>query len=141
MRGSRELQQAAKGLRKEMTSAERQLWNGLRGWKLAKFRRQHPLDRFILDFYCPAHRLCIEVDGSVHDTENQRERDAARDEALAAAGIRTLRIRNEEVLTDIRAVLRRIEAEPANGSRRVHQTKVPSPTQFVGEGGEPKRAG
>ena len=114
MRGSRELQEAAKGLRKEMTAAERQLWNGLRGWKLAQFRRQHPLDRFILDFYCPAHRLCIEVDGSVHETEMQQDRDVARDEALALAGIRTLRFRNDEVIADTRDVLRRIERELEN---------------------------
>ena len=106
---SPELQAAARGLRREMTEAERELWNGLRGWKLGKFRRQHPIDRFILDFYCPAHRLCIEVDGSVHDT--QQERDAERDAVLALAGIRTIRFRNEEVLGDTPAVLRRIERE------------------------------
>ena len=116
MRGaSRELQEAARALRREMTEAERALWNGLRGWKLAggvRFRRQHPLDRFILDFYCAPHRLCVEVDGGIHDM--QRERDAARDAALAAMSIRTIRVRNEEVLADLPTVLRRIERELLN---------------------------
>jgi very-short-patch-repair endonuclease len=116
---SREVQQAAKELRREMTAAERELWNGLRGWKLdggARFRRQHPLGRFILDFYCASHRLCIEVDGGVHDT--QRERDAERDATLAAANIRTLRVRNEEVLADLPRVLRRIEWAMQNPPKR-----------------------
>jgi very-short-patch-repair endonuclease len=60
---------ASRAVRKEMTPAERQLWNGLRGWKLGKFRRQHPLGRFVLDFYSVEHRLCIEVDGAVHDAQ------------------------------------------------------------------------
>ncbi|HEX8693060.1 MAG TPA: DUF559 domain-containing protein [Longimicrobium sp.] len=110
---SPELREAARGLRKEMTYAERLLWNGIRGWKVggggAKFRRQHPLGHFILDFYCHAAKLCVEVDGGIHDL--QPERDAERDACLAAAGIKTLRFRNEEVFGDIRAVLRRIEQE------------------------------
>ena len=62
-KSSRELRGRARELRREGTAAEERLWNGLRGWRFAKFRRQHPLGRFILDFYCPAARLCIEVDG------------------------------------------------------------------------------
>jgi very-short-patch-repair endonuclease len=94
-----------------------------------RFRRQYALDRLILDFYCPAHRLCIEVDGSVHDV--QQDRDAARDEALASLGIRTLRFSNTAVFADLPAVLRRIEQElkPA-------RTPV-SPLPLAGEGGEP----
>ena len=74
-----------------------------------EFRRQHALGRFILDFHCHTARLCVEVDGGIHDL--QPERDAERDACLAAAGIKTLRFRNEEVLGDTRAVLRRIEQE------------------------------
>jgi len=112
MRASRTIRERAKVLRKEMTVEERKLWNGLRGWKVGggvKFRRQHPMESFILDFYCPAHKLCLEVDGGIHDT--QQERDEARDAALKALGIRTLRFRNEEVMKNIESVLRRIEAE------------------------------
>jgi very-short-patch-repair endonuclease len=109
MRGtSEELQGRARQLRKEMTPAESRLWDALRGWGIGKFRRQHPIERFILDFYCPAARLCVEVDGGIHDDAEQRERDRARGEFLAARSIRVLRFRNEEVLSDTRAVLRRI---------------------------------
>jgi len=79
-----------------------------RGWKLAKFRRQHPLDCVILDFYSPAVRLCVEVDGGIHD--EQVERDEARTAYLAARGIRVMRFRNEGVLADCRSVVRQIEA-------------------------------
>jgi very-short-patch-repair endonuclease len=105
---SRELEARARVLRHSPTRAEDFLWNGLRGWKLAKFRRQHPVDRFILDFYCASAKLCIEVDGGIHD--EQQERDAARTEYLSARGIRVIRFTNDEVLGDMRSVLRRIEA-------------------------------
>jgi very-short-patch-repair endonuclease len=137
VRGSSpELQARARQLRREMTPAERQLWNGLRGWKLGRSRRQHPLGRFILDFYCPTARLCVEVDGGVHDDPLQADRDVARGTALAALGIRVLRFRNDEVLQHPRTVLRRIEAEL---TRATAQSVVPSPS--MGEGGEPQRAG
>ncbi|HEX8359615.1 MAG TPA: DUF559 domain-containing protein [Longimicrobium sp.] len=105
---SPEIGARARELRHAPTRAEDFLWNGLRGWKLAKFRRQHPFERFILDFYCPAAKLCVEVDGDIHD--EQVERDAARTEILNAHGIRVIRFRNEEVIADTRSVLRRIEA-------------------------------
>ena len=105
---SRELEARARVLRHLPTRAEDTLWNTLRGWDLAKFRRQHPVDRFILDFYCASAKLCIEVDGGIH--EEQQERDAARTEYLGARGIRVIRFTNDEVLDDTRSVMRRIEA-------------------------------
>lgn len=63
----------------------------------------------MLDFYCPAHKLAVEVDGAVHDTPEQAERDAARTQALEQLGIRVVRVRNEEV-RDIWGVLARIAA-------------------------------
>ena len=103
-----EVEQAARRLRREMTPAETALWNVLRAWRVygVKFRRQHPVGRFVLDFYCPSHRLCIEVDGGIHDT--QQDRDEARDETLAAAGIGVLRFRNEQVLGDLPSVIQTI---------------------------------
>ena len=65
--------------------------------------------RFILDFYCPAHRLAVEVHGSVHDGADQAEYDAARTAALEQLGIRVVRVRNEEV-KNIMGVLARIAA-------------------------------
>jgi very-short-patch-repair endonuclease len=72
------------------------------------FRRQHPVGRFILDFYCPRKKLCVELDGGIHD--DQQERDAERTEALSHLKIRVIRFRNEEVLHDLASVVQRIEA-------------------------------
>ena len=105
------MQLAARALRAAMTPAEKTLWSELRRDAIDgfSFRRQHPVGRFILDFYCPAGQLAIEVDGGVHD--GQRERDEERTAALALRGIRVIRFRNEEVLEDVRAVLERIRLE------------------------------
>jgi len=71
-----------------------------------KFRRQHPIGRFILDFYCPQYKLAIEVDGDSHIGNELH--DELRTDALGAYGIDVLRFRNEEVITDIESVLLRI---------------------------------
>ena len=105
-----ELERRARELRQEATSAEQVLWDVLRAGRLdgLKFRRQHPVGRFVLDFYCAAHRLCVEVDGPVH--ERQREHDATRDEALLLHGIRTLRFTNDAVFHDLAEVVNAIRA-------------------------------
>ncbi len=113
MRGrTPELLKASRRLREEMTDGEGKLWQALRGEQIRgmRFRRQHPIGRFILDFYCPKHKLAIEVDGAVHDEPNQAEYDAVRTETLNQHGIRVLRIRNEDVQHDIWGVLERIAA-------------------------------
>jgi very-short-patch-repair endonuclease len=93
-----------------MTEAERVLWTALRYQKARglRFRRQHPVGRFVLDFFCPSAKLAVELDGSVHD--HQVERDEERTRVLEAGGYRVLRFRNEEVFDDLPAVLRRITA-------------------------------
>lgn len=108
-RSSQSVHQAAKQLRRPMTHAEEVLWAALRRNQVADlhFRRQHALGRFILDFYCAAGKLCIEVDGPIHD--EQRERDEARTQALAHQQIRVIRFRNDEVLNDLESVVRRIQ--------------------------------
>ena len=102
---SRRIQERARELRRDMTPAERVLWGRLRNRQLEglKFRRQHPLGRFIVDFCCAQHRLIVEVDGGVH--RNQREYDEARTQVLQAHGYRVLRFSNEAVLGDVEAVL------------------------------------
>ena len=108
-RASRELQARAREMRKNPTPDEAEMWQYLRdGKRQFKFRRQHAIGRFVLDFYCPEKRLCIEVDGPIH--ERQRERDAERDAFLAAAGIRVLRVTNLEVQGQMEATLARIRA-------------------------------
>jgi len=101
---------ASRRLRSEMTPAERGLWDGLRGEGIRgmRFRRQHAIGRFVLDFYCPAHKLAAEVDGPAHDDADQQEYDAARTQALEQLGIRVVRVRNEDVLRDVMDVLVRI---------------------------------
>jgi very-short-patch-repair endonuclease len=97
-------------MRQEMTPAEQVLWQAVKGRKLAglKFRRQHPVGNFILDFYCPACHLVIELDGGVHDA--QTEHDAARTTRLNAYGCCVIRFRNEEVIDDLPYVLERIRS-------------------------------
>ena len=99
------LKPLARQMRHEPTPAEGKLWQALRGRRLggAKFRRQYAIDRFIVDFYCPAARLVVEVDGPVHDY--QPEQDAIRQQFLESLGLRVLRFRNEDVLTALEAVL------------------------------------
>ncbi|HEU0297907.1 MAG TPA: endonuclease domain-containing protein [Longimicrobium sp.] len=99
----------AKEHRQDPTSAEAVLWSALRRQQLGglPFRRQHPVGRFILDFYCPRKKLCVELDGSSHD--GREADDQARTDALALLKIHVVRFRNDEVLQDLPSVLRRIE--------------------------------
>jgi very-short-patch-repair endonuclease len=93
----------ARALRVTMTDAERRLWACLRGRRLVgyKFRRQHPLGRFIVDFACIEHRLVIEVDGGQHCDSPDDERRTA---WLERQGWRVLRFWNNEVLTNSEGV-------------------------------------
>jgi very-short-patch-repair endonuclease len=99
------VQKAARQLRCDPTRAEVALWEALRTRRFCgvRFRRQHVIDRFVVDFYSSEHRLAIEVDGDIHD--QQREHDELRTEYLAARGVRVVRFRNEEVLNDLASVL------------------------------------
>jgi len=93
-----------------MTDAEKMLWKHLRRKNLDgyRFRRQHPVDRYILDFYCPALKLAVELDGAQHYTKEGKARDNKRTAWLEAQGIRVVRFRNAEVVTNIESVLREI---------------------------------
>ena len=92
-------------MRGRQTDAEAAVWWLLRNRNLGvKFRRQHPIGRFVLDFYCPELRLAIEVDGNQHAADAARTRDAARSEALRHQGIRVVRFTNREVLLESEAV-------------------------------------
>jgi very-short-patch-repair endonuclease len=89
----------ARELRKRSTPDERRLWQWLRHRYLGgyKFRRQHLLEPYVLDFYCPELKLCAEVDGTSHDTDERVRYDAARNGALERRGISVLRLRNEHI--------------------------------------------
>ena len=94
----------ARRLRHDATIPERLLWGRLRAGRLAglKFRRQDPVDAFIVDFYCSQSRLAIELDGDSH--AGRAEYDAARTAILERLGLRVLRIANDDVLKDLDAV-------------------------------------
>ncbi len=100
--------QRAKELRREMTDEEKILWQHLRGNRLEgfHFRRQQIIDGFIVDFYCHAAGLVVEIDGGIHQT--QVEYDTERDRILSARGLRVLRFKNEEIKQNLPEVLKRI---------------------------------
>ena len=108
-----ELMRIAGDLRKSMTPAEKVLWNKLRNRQVKgfRFRRQHPLKDFIVDFFCYDAMLVIEVDGSVHDDHYQHERDLQWTQILMRSGIKEIRFKNDEVLNDLENVIKRIEIE------------------------------
>ncbi len=97
-------------LRKESTDAERLLWRLLRDRQAcgAKFRRQHPVGPYVLDFYCPKQRLAVEADGGQHLTVEGMARDNARTRYLEDKGIRVLRLTNLEILQNKDTVLEAI---------------------------------
>jgi very-short-patch-repair endonuclease len=92
-------------MRHEPTPAEKQLWQKLRNKQILgfKFRRQHSIDRFIVDFYCGEVGLVVEVDGAIHDYTH--EEDRLRQDFLESLGLRVLRFTNAEVLTSMDGVL------------------------------------
>ncbi len=104
------LKERRKELRKKQTKAEEKLWFELRHEKLGyKFKRQHSIGGYILDFYCPQKKLIIELDGEVHDTKEAREYDAVRDKYFKELGYTTLRFLNREVEDGVKMVLEKIE--------------------------------
>jgi very-short-patch-repair endonuclease len=106
---------AARRLRKQMSLPEVLLWRLLRKAS-PPIRRQHPVGSYVLDFYCPAAKLIIEVDGFAHDTGDRPGRDEARDAWLRAQGLRVERIAARDVLRDCvgcaDAILRLCQAGP-----------------------------
>jgi primosomal protein N' (replication factor Y) len=105
----------ARALRRDATDAERLLWTALRGRQaLFKFRRQHPIPPFTVDFACVEARLVVEVDGGQHGGAV----DAARDAALVAAGWLVRRYWNSEVIDNIEGVLADIVAVAMRPTRR-----------------------
>jgi very-short-patch-repair endonuclease len=104
------LKEPSRALRKSMTDAERLLWSHLRGKQLlgVQFYRQKPIGHFIVDFYAPAAKLVIEVDGSQHSEPEHRQKDMARDQYLAQEGLMIMRFDNMQVLKETEAVLEEV---------------------------------
>ena len=118
-------------MRHEPTFAEDKLWQRLRRKALGvNFRRQHAIDRFIVDFYCPEARLVVEVDGTIHDYT--QEEDAIRQEFIESLGMRVLRFTNAEVSQSMEGILARIGAElpelnPAPDNDEIKTVKLSRP--------------
>ncbi|TWI83034.1 N-acetylglutamate kinase [Lacibacter cauensis] len=102
--------QKAEELRNRMTPAEELLWKHIHinEWKL-KFRRQHPISNYVVDFYCHAARLVIELDGGIHEVEEVKINDQVRERNLKSLGLTVLRFKNEEVFQNKSTVLKTIK--------------------------------
>jgi acetylglutamate kinase len=102
--------QRAEELRNSMSSTERIIWKHIHinEWKL-KFRRQHPISNYVVDFYCHKLKLVIEIDGDIHDLEDVKRNDKEREEALKSLGLHIIRFKNEEVYKKANAVLHEID--------------------------------
>jgi very-short-patch-repair endonuclease len=102
----------ARELRKSMTESEQLLWQHLKKRQLNgyKFRRQHPMAKFIADFYCHSVKLVIEVDGGIHRIKDRKEYDILRTNELDQLGVTVIRFTNEEVENNIELVLKKIAA-------------------------------
>lgn len=97
-------------MRREKTKAEKILWEKLRNKNLGvRFRRQHPVDMFILDFYAPEIELAIELDGSIHKMKENKEYDKERENYLRSKYIEVIRFWNSEVETDLENTLKTIK--------------------------------
>ncbi len=100
----------AKDLRKKMTHAETVLWMHLKlGIKGLKFRRQHPVGIYIVDFYCHKLKLIVEADGKIHEKNEVKEFDKQREDTLQNMGYLIIRFTNEEIINKIETVLAAIE--------------------------------
>ena len=126
-----QMAEVARQFRKQSTKSEAILWESLRGRRLdnRKFRRQQPIGAFIVDFYCPTERLIVEVDGEIHNSQQQADLD--RQEILESLGLRFVRIASNQVETDINSALKIISEQFIDNSPH---PLAPSPR--TGEGGQ-----
>ena len=106
----KEFKQFRKTLRNNSTSAEAALWNILKNKQLddRKFRRQHSLENFIVDFYCSSEKLIVELDGDPHGDYSQIQKDEARDKYFEANGYKVIRFENRFVFQDPELVIETI---------------------------------
>ncbi len=118
----------ARDLRRAMTPPEIHLWQYLRTRpNELRFRRQHPIGPYVLDFYCPAAKLAIEVDGAAHDMGNNPALDAARDAWLAEQGVATLRLPTSDVMNHFETVTILILSHSAISPPPSLRERSPSP--------------
>jgi very-short-patch-repair endonuclease len=126
-----DLQERARDLRHNLTNGEQLLWSKLRAHRMHgfKFRRQHVIGTYVVDFVCLKERLIIEVDGESHFEDGREAADGQRDANLASQGFKVLRFGNRNVLTNINGIAGVIADELENrGDTEFHRpTPQPSP--------------
>ena len=107
LNNARRLLDRRRALRAELTPAEAALWRALKRSSLrgGKFRRQHGIGPYIVDFYCAAERLVVELDGTAHDSDRSASQDQVRERYLQSLGLTVVRLENRYVLEDPEAVL------------------------------------
>ena len=106
-------------LRHNLTEPEKRLWQILRNKQMGvKFRRQHGIGDYIVDFYCPELKLVIEVDGDSHFSEEALNYDKARDDFMLSLGIMTVRLKNDDVMKNIEGVYRYLKRQIDLSSRQ-----------------------
>lgn len=113
VRGMERFRKRARALRRRETSAESRLWHSLRNRQLArwKFRRQHSIDRFIVDFVTLDGKLIVEIDGATHSTDEELAHDKERTRILESLGFRVVRVTNTDVYGNLEGVLEMIRME------------------------------
>lgn len=113
VRNDHTLMQRRRELRRNQTDAEKIFWVKVRNRQIygIKFFRQYSIGPYILDFYCPAVKLAIELDGGQHNQSSNREYDAARSEYMRAQGIVVIRFWNHEVLLNMQSVLSKLSVK------------------------------
>lgn len=110
---SRNMLEISRKLRKNMTEAEKLLWTGLRNNRLGvRFRRQMPIEsgvyHYVADFYCREKRLIIELDGGIHDMQENKRCDIFREEVFKEMGFRVIRFKNLEIINNPEEVYKKI---------------------------------
>ncbi len=124
-----------KKLRKQGTSAEAVLWTYLKGKKIGgiKFRRQHSIGKYIIDFYAPSSKIAIELDGEVHNWGRSPENDSVKDRFLQSLGITILRFENKWIFDDPDYIINTIKASVADNQNHKKQysttTEISPPLQ------------
>ena len=106
----------ARELRKNETEAEKKLWAKLNKNQILRlqFRRQHPINLFIADFFCARIKLVIEIDGNIHEIQEYHEHDSGRTDMLNDFGITVIRFKNEQVINEIDYTVYQIEEKARN---------------------------
>ncbi len=105
-----DLKERRKNLRKEATEQENLLWWHIRGKRIgSKFRRQHSIGGYILDFYCPEKKLIIEIDGGIHNKTNNQLNDRIRDKFFTDLDYKILRFTNDQIENKITEVIHKIK--------------------------------